>query len=235
MSVSKIGYVKLHRMSMENELYFADTFTRMSAWFDLLLLANHKAGKAVIRGNILEVKKGQLAYATKTLASRWKWSRGKVDRFLKYLENEHQIEHQKNSLTTIITIINWDKYQSDEHKTNTKRTSDGHQTDTNNNDKEYIKNIYDDFLEAFVSLTGKKIKTINSKVKSQINARLADDYTLEDFKNAIRNCKSDRYHIENPHFLTPEFITRADKLEKYLHASPKILTSEGFFGVPQTA
>jgi hypothetical protein len=138
---SKIGYIKLYRSSVENDMYFEEPFTRWQAWQDLILLANHKDAVAVIRGRAIDMKRGQLAYAVKTLAYRWKWSRPKVDRFLETLEKCAQIVHQKNSLTTIITIINWDKYQSDVHETCTKRASNVHRQEV----KEY--NIINNIIE----------------------------------------------------------------------------------------
>lgn len=67
----------------------------------------------------------------------------------------------------------------------------------------------------FNSLTGKGTKIISNKVKGQINARLKEGYTKNDLWNAIVNCFNDPYHKENPRFLTLEFISRPDKIEKY--------------------
>jgi len=67
----------------------------------------------------------------------------------------------------------------------------------------------------FNSLTGKKTKVVSTKVKGQINARLKEGYTKHDLWNAIVNCFNDPYHKENPKYLTLEFISRSDKMEKY--------------------
>jgi hypothetical protein len=48
---------------------------------------------------------------------------------------------------------------------------------------------------------------------------MKEGYSLSDFETAIKNCKNDKYHIENPQYLTPEFITRADKLQKFLNVT----------------
>ena len=130
------GYIKFWRCCQDNSLYFEDKFSRWQAWQDLILLANWEDGVYLKRSVKFEVKRGMLAWSTKGLADRWGWSRSKVDRFLKYLENEHQIEHQKNTITTLITIINYDKYQERDNKTNIKRTSNEHQTNTSKESKE---------------------------------------------------------------------------------------------------
>lgn len=74
---------------------------------------------------------------------------------------------------------------------------------------------WDKLKDNFNSLTGKGIKIISNKVKGQINARLKEGYTKQDLWNAIVNCFNDPYHKENPKYLTLEFISRSDKMEKY--------------------
>jgi DNA replication protein DnaD len=114
-----------------------EPFTRSQAWIDLILLANHKPGVIRVRGNRVDVKRGQVGWSQVALAKRWKWSRGKVRRFLKELEkNDHQIVQQKNNITTLINIINYEQYQGNGTADG---TADGQQTDsrryTNKNDK----------------------------------------------------------------------------------------------------
>jgi len=74
-----------------------------------------------------------------------------------------------------------------------------------------------EFLEKFNLATERKFKILDDKTKRQINARLKEGFTIEDILTATLNCKKDKYHIENPQYLTPEFITRADKLQKFLN------------------
>ena len=74
---------------------------------------------------------------------------------------------------------------------------------------------FDALLKSFNDLTGKKIKVVPDKAKRQIKARLKDGYSKQDIWNAIVNCFNDPYHQENPRFLTLEFISRPDKMEKY--------------------
>jgi len=133
------GWVKLHRQIQSNPLYFSEPFNRALAWVDLLLIANHSDNFFYKRGIRVDVKKGQIGYDLDTLAQRWKWSRGKVERFLKELEKDEQVVRQKTNVTTLISITNYDLYQSDgkaDSKPNSK--ADGHQTvkqtETNKND-----------------------------------------------------------------------------------------------------
>lgn len=111
------GWVRLHRQIEDNELYLLEPFTKGQAWIDLFLNANHFDGSFNIRGNIIEIKRGQIGWSELRMAKRWQWSKNKVRRFLKLLETKQQIVQQKTTLTTIITILNYDRYQQDDEKT----------------------------------------------------------------------------------------------------------------------
>lgn len=126
------GYILLHRQLIDHPLYFAEPFSRIMAWIDLLLMANHATGYIYVRGNRIEVNRGQVGLSEDTLAQRWKWSRGKVRRFLNELENDQQIVQQKSRVKSLISVVNYNKYQLG---STTDSTTDGQQTDTNNKNK----------------------------------------------------------------------------------------------------
>lgn len=133
------GWVKLHRKIMDNPLYLSEPFTRMQAWIDLLLLANHKDGFFYVRGNKVTVGRGQIGTSSRTLASRWQWSRGKVERFLDELEQNGQIKPQKTNVITLISICNYIEYQEmepqNEPQTDHRQTTDEPQKSPNKKDK----------------------------------------------------------------------------------------------------
>lgn len=107
----------------------------------------------------------------------------------------------------------------------TKNTDSDNDTD-NDNELSKDNNItlsvnWSKLLEQFNSITGKKIRVLNQKAKRQILARLKEGYSKEDFVQAIVNCFNDSYHRETGHkYLTLEFISRADKMEKYANINP---------------
>lgn len=125
------GWIKLHRQSEWNPLYFAEPFTKWQARCDLILTTSHKDWTIIVRGNIIEIKRGQNWYSEESLASRWKWSRNKVRRFLNYLETIQQIEQHKSKVKSVITLINYEKYQwNDTTDDTTERHQTIQQTDT---------------------------------------------------------------------------------------------------------
>ena len=164
------GWVKIHRQIMDNPNYLSEPFCRNMAWVDLILLANHDDNSFRCRGILVKVKRGQIGYTSENLAERWKWSRGKVLRYLTELQKRGQIVQQKNNVTTLISIIKYEIYQSSgtANNTNTDTTNDTtdstterQQTDTNKNVKN-DKNIID-------SITNGEISNFFSILKTQIN------------------------------------------------------------------
>ena len=105
------GWVSIYRQLASRDLWLKQKFTRGQAWVDLIILANHKDGFIWKRSNKIDIKRGQVGWSELALSIRWKWSRSKTKRFLKWLENETQIVQNRKRLTTIITIINYKKYQ----------------------------------------------------------------------------------------------------------------------------
>ena len=72
-------------------------------------------------------------------------------------------------------------------------------------------------LSVFNSILGKQAKVVSAKAKNQITQRLKEGYTKEDIVKAITNASKDPHHIEsNYKYLTLEFITRPDKLERFV-------------------
>ena len=94
-------------------MYFSEPFTRMQAWIDLLLVANYRDSVIYVRGNKVDVKRGQIAKSQDFFATRWKWSRGKVIRFLDELQKCGQIVQQKSNVITLISVVNYEYYQQD--------------------------------------------------------------------------------------------------------------------------
>lgn len=108
------GWVKLWRSIGDSDLWLMEPFTKAQAWIDLILHANHKPGYINIRGAMIQIDRGQIGWSELTMSKRWRWSREKVRRFLKHLSDASQIVQQTGHLTSVITICNYDKYQSND-------------------------------------------------------------------------------------------------------------------------
>jgi hypothetical protein len=132
------GWFSVYRNLLSSPLWLSEKFTRGQAWVDLVGLANHTDGFIRVRDVKVPLIRGQLGWSQKSLSERWGWSRNKVRSFLDELEKERQIEQQNNSVTTIISIVNYNVYQNTEQQEDNKKTSAGHQEDTNNKENKNI-------------------------------------------------------------------------------------------------
>lgn len=92
---------------------------------------------------------------------------------------------------------------------------DKHITIKTINNKDDLSVNWDALLNQFNTITGKHLKVVEDKVKRQVMARLKSGYSKNDIVTAITNCFNDPYHIENPKYLTLEFISRPDKMATY--------------------
>ncbi len=145
------GWIKIHRQLVESEVWLSEPFSRSQAWVDLICLANHKEGFIrTKKGTRVKVERGQVGYSQEALAKRWQWSRGKVRRYLSELEKtDRQIVQGKSPVISLISIVNYEKYQDDSTGNGTwNGTRNGHGTDTNKNDKKNKEEeIYKEILE----------------------------------------------------------------------------------------
>lgn len=127
------GWISIHRKLISSDLWLSEPFTRGQAWVDMLGLANHKDGFIRVRGINITVNRGQVGWSEVRLADRWKWSRSKIRRFFKELETRQQIEQQKNNVTLLLSIVNYDNYQQEDSKKGSRKAAEEQQKDTNNN------------------------------------------------------------------------------------------------------
>lgn len=135
------GWIKLHRQILDDPLYFAEPFTRMQAFIDIILIANIKQTTFFKRGIKITVERGQTVRSEDELALRWQWSRGKVRRFLVELQNDNKIVQQKSRVCSCISVVNYDKYQIDDTTNSTTNDTTDSTTDSTTKNKKEKNNI----------------------------------------------------------------------------------------------
>ena len=109
--MDKNGFVSIHRKIQDNWLWSDKPFSKGQAWIDLLLLARWKDEKKLHRGKLYDRKRGEVNYSMTWLAERWGWSRNKVRRFMRTLEEQHMVRVNATTNDTSITIENYSIYQ----------------------------------------------------------------------------------------------------------------------------
>ena len=141
------GWIKLHRKLLDNSVFESGDSCLVHAFLYCLLRANHAEKKVLVNGEEITLKPGQFVtgrhIASKDLGFKSKmWDR-KCDQLRKLEIVTKQVTKQ----CTVITIVNWDKYQSQEQESDqpndqgmTKlRPSSDQVVTTNKNDKK-VKN-----------------------------------------------------------------------------------------------
>ena len=127
------GFIMLSRSFFENELWEAKrTYSDAEAWLDLIQLARFEDGERTIRVGQFEVaeKRGQVAISVRILSERWGRTQTSVFRLLEKFKRHQMIAIDKVQGVSIISLVNYDKYNMNQRKVNrkTKSSSDDNGT-----------------------------------------------------------------------------------------------------------
>ena len=125
------GWITLHRKLLENPISCKADY--LSVWVHLLLMASHEETSFIWNNKKQILRKGQLLTGRKKLSKQTGVTESQIYKILKYLEMEQQIEQQKTTKFTVITIKNWGRYQDKNNKSNNRVTTTQQQSNTYNN------------------------------------------------------------------------------------------------------
>lgn len=130
------GWITLSRGIVEHWVYEGERFDHTHAWIDLLMLANFADKKKVYKGELITCKRGDVNYSMKYLAERWGWSWRAVKHFLDILASDGMITMSVTTNRTVITIVNYEKYQfqnSEHHNEDQSDDQNEHHNEDQNN------------------------------------------------------------------------------------------------------
>src|SRR5690606_30946647 len=107
------GYIKLYRGWRDTDGLGASTV--YSDWEAWLWLLEHCAWKETTRWNAkgeeIRIEPGQIHVSLQSLSTAWGWHKSAVRRFLARLERVQKAVQSPAQSGTVLTIVNWDKYQ----------------------------------------------------------------------------------------------------------------------------
>lgn len=123
------GWIKLHRSIQEHWIYTEKRkFSKFEAWNDILLTVNFTEGKTIIKGKLIQIKRGESILSLDSWAKRWGWDKSAVRRFLNTLQKDNMIELKNETITTRLIVCKYDTYQDmrngDETQMKRKRNAD---------------------------------------------------------------------------------------------------------------
>jgi len=177
------GWIKIHRSIVDHWLYSEKrAFSKLEAWYDILLTANYADNRVMIKGKLYEVKRGQSILSLESWAKRWNWDKSKVRRFLNTLQSDDMIVIKTDTITTQLTICNYESYQgegnADETQMKHKRNADETHVKPIKERKEIKKETipsFDEFLAYAISLK----PNINTEdVKLKYNSWIENDWSV---------------------------------------------------------
>ena len=104
------GWVKLWRKSLGSGLM--QDLELWGFWCWCLLKASRKDHKQMVGGQMIELKPGQFVFGRKKASQELNVSEKKIRTFLKKLEKLQNVAIKRTNKFSIISINNWDVYQS---------------------------------------------------------------------------------------------------------------------------
>ena len=116
------GFFIVDRDLLDDPLWMGSKpFTPGQAWLDLIGLANHSDRKALVRGKVIECKRGEVNRSFRNLGERWGWDKNRVSRFIKQLEKMGRVNHGTHQGETFVFLCNYCDRQ-DSYKKNAPQT-----------------------------------------------------------------------------------------------------------------
>jgi len=131
------GWIKIHRGIKDHWLWRSD---KLRWWLDILLSVNHTDQKVLIRGELLECKRGQSVRSLETWAREWGVSKQTVKEFLALLQKDRMITRENLKITTRITVCNYDMYQDAPYDRQTVGRQTAYDQETETYSKQECKN-----------------------------------------------------------------------------------------------
>ena len=116
------GWISLHRKLLDNPIVCKDS-DYLAVWVYLLLNATHKNYDVLFNGKRCTLKAGQLITGRKSIAGKLKINESKVKRILIEFESDQQIARQRGSRNSLISIVNWNKYQHNDQQSDRQMAS----------------------------------------------------------------------------------------------------------------
>ena len=202
------GWIKVHRQLNDHWIWAKPEYLKW--WLDILMQANIEPKKVLIKGQLIEVNRGEVVYSYETWANRWKINKSKVLRFLKMLEKDSMIVLKSETVTTRITICKYDTYQGERNDSETqlKRNWNASETQvkpTKELKNEIILNRYIIDQEFFKELPmqvpfANQLKNIHQINDNQLEKYLSEYLAVNEGKEfkTIQDLKRDfNYFVKN--------------------------------------
>lgn len=106
------GFYLMHRGWQDHPVFRNEEFSRRDAFVWLIEEAAYRPTRTHAAGGAIALNRGQLSYSLRFMAKAWRWDEARVRRFLSSLSKAKIIDAATDAGQTVITICNYDKYQT---------------------------------------------------------------------------------------------------------------------------
>lgn len=233
------GWICLHRALLDKPIWQLSTPAHKSILITMVLMANHEPKEWEWMGKKFTVNPGQFVTSLDSIKRRCGKGVGiqQIRRAIARFKKLDFCTSEATKTGRLITILNWEKYQS---KEDCDRQSNRQSTDKaptpNNNDNNVTKNykaVFEEVIGYLNLKTGKNFRWQTKDTQKKINGRISDGYTVDDFKRVIDNKTSEWLgDLKYEKYLCPETLFRPSKFEKYLNQKKQTKPTCGLKRVP---
>lgn len=116
------GWIKLHRGLFDHWIASDPDF--LSVWVRMLTEANFEDKRQLFNGALLDIKRGQIIFGLDAWSSKTGVGISKLRRLLFLLESDAMINRQKTNKFSLISIVNYEKYQCDDRQDASNKQAD---------------------------------------------------------------------------------------------------------------
>ncbi|EQB34806.1 hypothetical protein M948_20715 [Virgibacillus sp. CM-4] len=131
------GWIKLHRQLLGSPIFQNEKLLKVFVY--CLLKATHSDHQQLVGKQTVSLKPGQFVFGRRKAAMELDMKESTVRDYMKVLKNDNAITITPTNKFSIITIVNWEVYQSKEdnnrQQNDNKMTAERQQNDTNKNEK----------------------------------------------------------------------------------------------------
>ena len=225
------GYIKVHRSFLNWEWH--DDETVLSVFLHCLLLANWEPK----RWHGQKIGRGSFITSTVKLSEVTGLTRQTVSKCLRRLQKTGELQVESNRQFTKITVVNYDKYQSEKppvvngvvngvvnevvnEVVNLVNNDVNNEVNTTKNIKK-LKNKEEIYIVVSYlnDCAGTSYKPTSGKTRQLISARLNEGFTVDDFKTVIKKKVDEWSGTEMQKYIRPETLF-GTKFEAYLNQKP---------------
>ena len=105
-------WIKIYEQMLDSDVWMdEEPFNYRDAFIHVLISANWKPGVSRQNGHVININRGQWLTSIRKLGSIFHWDKRRVYKWLKYMETTNMITSENVEFGTLLTVVNYDKFQ----------------------------------------------------------------------------------------------------------------------------